>query len=404
MKVAFVVESFARESEMSGGVRVCVRKQADFLSRRHRIVAIAPRMVFLPLRRYAPMKESQGAKKGFCSSEGDVKVYRPACVHVPVLWVLLEPLQLVFWIVVVCALLERGVSLIHAHRCYPAGYASSLAARILRLPMLLTVYGSDVNAGLNPAAVGARVSLASAYSLRHASAVIAVSRALAERVRLEGVPADRVIVITSGVDAAEMDSVSQEQARTRLGLPKNARVILFAANLVPVKDPLTMLEAFSLLKKEQDGVVLAVLGTGDLKAAVEARSTELGLSDSVMLLGQRPRGEVPLWLAASDVVALSSIDEGCPVITLEAFVAGKPFVGTSVGGLPEIVPESAGILVEPRNPEALAGALTLALKTAWDARELKTHAMKFSWEALVARIEEAYERTAARKVPAVPSK
>ncbi len=397
MKVAFVVESFATAEQASGGVRVSVRKQADLLSRRHGVVVIAPHKVFPPLGRYSSSRRRQGAWPGFRTREGSTRVYRPLLVHLPVLGGLLEPVQLVLCVLAACAFWERGVSLMHAHRCYPAGFAAVLAAPFLRLPVVLTVYGSDVNAGLDRKAVGRWVSFATRHSLRRANAVIAVSSALADRARAAGARGGATRVVPSGVDLSELGRVSKQAARARLGLPAGSPVVLFAANLVPVKDPLTMLKAFAGLKGSRKDAVLAVLGRGELESLVSDECRSLGLSDSVMLLGRRPREEVPLWLAASDLVALSSTDEGCPVIALEAFASGRPFVGTAVGGLPEIVPKEAGILVEARNPAALAGALEEALSRTWDEKALVAHGGKFSWESVVSGVEAVYGRLGSGK-------
>lgn len=317
-------------------------------------------------------------------------MYRPLLVHLPVLGGLLEPVQLGLCVLAVCAFWERGVSLIHAHRCYPAGFAAGLVAPLLRLPVVLTVYGSDVNAGLDTRAVGRWVSFATRHSLRSADAVIAVSSALADRVRAAGVKDGATSVVPSGVDLSELGRVGKKEARVRLGLPDGPPLVLFAANLVPVKDPVTVLKAFAGLRRSRKDAVLVVLGRGELETLVSDECRSLGLSDSVMLLGRRPRAEVPLWLAASDVVALSSTDEGCPVIALEAFASGRPFVGTAVGGLPEVVPKEVGILVEAKNPAALARALEEALNRTWDEDALRAHGRKFSWESVVSRVEAVY--------------
>jgi len=390
MKVAFVVESFDAAEDARGGVRLSVRKQADILSRRHEVVVIAPHKVFPPLGRYSSMRRSRGTWPGFRNREGTLRVYRPLMPHLPVLGNVLEPVQLGLFVTVVCGLLESGVSLIHGHRCYPAGFAAGLAGQLLRLPVVLTVYGSDVNAGLDKNAVGRWVSFATRQSLRRATAVIAVSRALAERASAVRAGAGTTRVVPSGVDLSELGLVSKEGARVKLGAPPGARLVLFAANLVPVKDPITMLRAFGRLKSRRSDAVLAVLGTGELERAVGDECRSLGLADSVMFLGRRPRQEVPLWLAASDVVALSSTDEGCPMIALEALASGRPFVGTAVGGLPDVVPDGAGILVEPRDPEALAAALDEALGRTWDEKALAAHGRRFSWESAVAGVEAVY--------------
>ncbi|MFH0777897.1 MAG: glycosyltransferase [Candidatus Eisenbacteria bacterium] len=404
MKPALIVESFVSATEVSGGVVVSVRMQADFLRRHSELVVIAPRRAFLPLGRYAAMETAQARSRRFVSAEDNTRIYRPVCLHTPLLWRILEPLQIAFWVLVICVFFERGVTLLHAHRCFPAGFVASLVAPFLRLPVVLTVYGSDINFGLDANAVGRWVSSASRFALRHSDYVIAVSRALAERIHSAGVPMERIDVVSSGVDTSQVRQMAKEEARAKVGLPLEARVVLYVANLLPVKDPLTMIRAFAVLRKSRDTAFLVVLGAGELEAAVREESGKLGLSDSVLFAGRRPREEIPYWIGAADVVSLSSIEEGCPVIVQEAFAAGRPFVGTRVGGVPEIVPDHVGILVEPREPEALAAALDSALSKSWDVRKLRAHGLTFSRDVVGSRVLEAYrlatgDRTAGAGTP-----
>jgi len=391
MKIAFVVESFPSTDEMSGGVKVSVRRLAESLSPEHDVVVLAAHTIFPCLARYSKMREAQTAGREFRSSEGNIRIYRPPCVHVPLLWKALQPLQLFFWIAVIYSIFERRTSLLHAHRCFPAGFAACLAGPILRRPVVLTTYGSDVNVGLKRDAVGLLVSLASRYAIKHAAVVIAVSKALAGKIESVGIEKKRIRVIPSGVEASLGKSTNKEEARRKLGLPMKARIILLAANLVPVKDPLTMVRAFVILRETIKDAILVILGRGELEEAVRKEIGQLLFSDFILLKGIRPREEVPLWLAACDVVALSSLDEGCPVIALEGFVSGRPFVGTAVGGAPEIAPdESVGILAEPGNPSSLARALRAALEKRWDTDRLVQHGLKYSWENLSKQVSGVY--------------
>ena len=105
---------------------------------------------------------------------------------------------------------------------------------------------------------------------------------------------------------------------------------------------------------------LWLVGDGPLRPAVEKAIVKMGLERKVLFLGIRD--DVPQLLAASDVFVLSSDYEGVPLTVLEAMAAGKPVVATAVGGVPELIEDGeTGILVPPRNPEALAqGILRLA--------------------------------------------
>ena len=397
MKIAFVVESFPRKEEMSGGVKVSVRRQAESLSLEHDVVVLAARTVFPRLARYSKMREAQGVSGGFRSSEGKTKIYRPRCVHVPLLWKVLGPLQLLFWIVLVYSVFERKTSLIHAHRCFPVGFAACLAAPLLRLPVVLTTYGSDVNVGLRRDAVGPWVSFATSYALSHASVVIAVSRALSSKIESAGIETRRIRVIPSGVEVSIAGVATRAEARSRLCLPAEARIVLMASNLVPVKDPLTMIRAFVILKATMKDAILVILGIGELEEIARREIGQLLASDFIFLKGRRPRDEIPFWLAACDVVALSSLDEGCPVVALEGFVNGRPFVGTAVGGVPEIVPdESVGVLAEPDNPSSLARALKTALEKEWDTEKLIQQGLEYSWENISKRVSRVYAEVCAR--------
>jgi glycosyltransferase involved in cell wall biosynthesis len=152
-----------------------------------------------------------------------------------------------------------------------------------------------------------------------------------------------------------------------------------------------MVRAFVILRETMKDAILVILGKGELEETVRREIGELLASDFILLKGRRPREEIPFWLAACDVVTLSSLDEGCPVIILEGFVSGKPFVGTAVGGVPEIVPDdSLGILAEPANPASLARALKTALEKRWDPEKLVQHGLRYSWENLGKRVSGVY--------------
>jgi glycosyltransferase involved in cell wall biosynthesis len=77
--------------------------------------------------------------------------------------------------------------------------------------------------------------------------------------------------------------------------------------------------------------------------------------------------EVALWMTAANVVTLPSYMEGCPNVVLEALACGRPVVATEVGGIPEIMNDTCGRLIPPRNADALAEALDFVLDREWDA-------------------------------------
>lgn len=152
----------------------------------------------------------------------------------------------------------------------------------------------------------------------------------------------------------------------RFHLPKTLNEKLrftIVARLSPVKDHLTLLKAFYLLKKELDDDTLpqlAIVGDGEQKLALEEFCSINGL-DNVDFLGARD--DIAQILAHTDVFVLSSIAEGIPMTILEAMSAKTPVVSTNVGGIPEVITDGMeGFLVDKSNPEALANAMKRYIK------------------------------------------
>jgi len=158
------------------------------------------------------------------------------------------------------------------------------------------------------------------------------------------------IPITRFVSSASQDSTKEEKDV----------VLLHVGRFAPQKSHFLLVEAFALAVKEYPAMKLWLVGDGPLKPAVKKNIVKMGLERKVLFLGIRD--DVPRLLAASDLFVLSSDYEGVPLSVLEAMSAGKPVVATAVGGVPELVEDGiTGILVPPRNPEALArGILRLA--------------------------------------------
>ncbi len=136
---------------------------------------------------------------------------------------------------------------------------------------------------------------------------------------------------------------------------------------------------------------LWLVGDGPLRPVVEKTVVEMGLEGRVLFLGVR--NDVPKLLAASDVLVLSSEYEGVPLTVLEAMAAGKPVIATAVGGVPELVEDGVtGILVPPRNPEALAQGILRLAKDADLRQRMGKAAQQWALERFdIARTAREYE-------------
>jgi glycosyltransferase involved in cell wall biosynthesis len=148
--------------------------------------------------------------------------------------------------------------------------------------------------------------------------------------------------------------------RRSVGIPKGAPVVAGVFRLQPEKRPLYFLECIRRLAPAVPGLRVVVAGVGDLAGRVGERVAELGLSDTVLLLGQRR--DVPTLLAGSDVTLLVSEWEGTPNVLLEAQHCGCVPVATDAGGTRETIePGETGLLVGMNDVDETVGAVKALL-------------------------------------------
>jgi glycosyltransferase involved in cell wall biosynthesis len=193
---------------------------------------------------------------------------------------------------------------------------------------------------------------------RRADAFVAVSREDQERmVAVEGVPREKTRFIPNGIPDFPGPTPGRD-VRAELGIGPEQRLVGVVAALRPQKALEVMVRALPTLRARVPGVVVAFVGgsaPGE-EERLRALAAGLGVGDALRFLGVRT--DVPDLVAAFDVAALSSDFEGSPLSVLEYMEAAKPVVSTRVGGVPDLVEDGVtGLLVPPRDPEALATAL-----------------------------------------------
>ena len=259
---------------------------------------------------------------------------------------------------------------------FPDAVATAAVAAITSTPVLMKVHGTDVNEYLHVPSKRWQILAAA----RRCRAVMSVSAALRAQLVEAGVDADRAHVIYNGVDASIFHPADMGAARHRLGVASDERVLLFIGNLKVAKGCVDLLEGFIRVAGSQPQATLVFAGGGEAQGQLVQRAAEAGLTSRVRLLGKVEHALLPTWLAASNVLCLPSHNEGVPNVVLEAMACGVPVVASTVGGIPEVVPEFAGVLVPPRDTAALAGALEEALAREWDGERIAAHAKRFDWE------------------------
>jgi glycosyltransferase involved in cell wall biosynthesis len=165
-------------------------------------------------------------------------------------------------------------------------------------------------------------------------------------------------VVPSGVPTAALRDAApaRESARARLGLGSDAFVIAGVGRLVPIKGFDLLVTALAEIARGVPDAHVLLIGDGEERVALESHAAALGVADRLHITGATT--EVMDALAAADVLAAPSRNEGMGRVLVEAMVLGLPVVGTAVGGIPDVIVEECGRLVPPDDAPALAAALT----------------------------------------------
>jgi teichuronic acid biosynthesis glycosyltransferase TuaC len=252
---------------------------------------------------------------------------------------------------------RKNVSLTHAHYAFPTGLLSLMGKKMFGIPYVVTVHGGDID---KMAAKSQRIANMTKRILQQAASVIVVGEKLREDVTGRfGVSEANVHVMSMGVDTSIFKYVSKEEARDRLSLPKEEKILLFVGNIVRAKGLLELVESFDSLKMSLPNSALYVIGSQkDGHFAEELRSF-IRDKDVEDIHFKVPFGQVELalWMSAADALVLPSHHEGFGLVALEAMSAGTKVVATDVGGLSSLLKDGAGVLVEPENPDSLAQGL-----------------------------------------------
>jgi glycosyltransferase involved in cell wall biosynthesis len=255
---------------------------------------------------------------------------------------------------------QEQPDVVHAHGLRAGGLASlalTLALRPARaaLPLVVTVHNAPPSAGVNgPIYQGLQFLVA-----RSAAVVLCVSGDLEERMRRAGArDVRRALVPPYAPNAASEPTAetSLDAIRRELGTEERP-LILAVGRLAPQKGFGTLIEAARSWQDLSPVPLLAIAGSGPLRAELAAAAAPL--AQSVVLLGQR--ADVPSLLAAADLFVLPSRWEGQPLILQEALRAGRPVVATRAGGTPDLTGDDAALLVPSDDPAALAAAVRQVL-------------------------------------------
>lgn len=320
---------------------------------------------------------------------------------------------------------------------YPDGVAVAALCRELGIPYSLLVLGSDFRIRTRQEKFKSVVMSA----LREAPLVLCPGNALKRDMAAAGIDGRKIVAFNNGVNVdlfrfrtrkealeewsvVRQSSVSSEAASTWLPstfhLPPSTRLCLFVGNLVPVKGPDLLLEAWGkLIRRDECGDLkleaeaaasasgestsesetqvsgfiphlspasptLIFIGDGPMRKRLEQRAKSIGMGDSVVFLGSRSHNEIALWMNVADCLCLPSRSEGMPNVVLEALASGLPVVATGVGEVPFMIQDGENGFVIAAEGEGmsrrLAETLALALERKWERKKLSQRVENCTWD------------------------
>lgn len=194
-------------------------------------------------------------------------------------------------------------------------------------------------------------------AVQYADAVVGVNPMIAQYFREHmNVRPSAVSCIQNGVAIPAIAPPLNEALRSELGVTANDFVFAFLGRLHPTKGLPTLIEAFRLLPADfRKRARLWLVGDGAERGSLEELVRRHGLVEQVRFFGaRRDTGEV---LRGANAMVMASVTEGAPMALLEAMALGVPCVATAVGGIPDMLGDDAGLLVQPNDPSQLAAAM-----------------------------------------------
>jgi teichuronic acid biosynthesis glycosyltransferase TuaC len=320
-------------------------------------------------------------------TRGTVSVDHPRFPVIPKIGAALAPLLLATATYPAVAREASGCDVIDAHYLYPDGVAAVLIAKRLRKPVVITARGSDVN--VLPQSAAPRQWIR--WAARNADAVITVSSALRDSLIALDIGQPRIEVLRNGVDLEQFAPLSRAQARERLRWG-NGAMILSVGKLVEAKGHDLAIRSLAGLPDAR----LVIVGEGPFHAELQRLAAELGVADRVTLVGAVPHTELRTYYCAADVgrdhrrAASKAFEHNVG----HALAGGCQY--RHVGGIGEILPPQAGVLLTERTPGALRAALAGVLEGGPSRDAVRRHAETLSWGPILRSQIDLYREVALR--------
>jgi glycosyltransferase involved in cell wall biosynthesis len=278
------------------------------------------------------------------------------------------------------AILKQGFrpDVIHAH-VYSAALPAVILGRLYGIPVAVSEHWT----GFVQRRLTLTQVLSARFALNAAEVILPVSQDLGRALKSYGIRT-RLVVVPSSVDTKLFYPAA---GNSNNGIKR----VLFVGIVTPQKGLPYLLQALAKLKCKRQDFQLDIVGEVDEQAEYDRLTDRLRLDGSVKFHGRQP--EVASFMRNCDFLVLPSLWENLPSVVVEAMACGRPVVCSKVGGIPEVVNESNGLLVPPADVKALAAAIDWMLDNHQKYRPKLVAAYaqeRFSHEAVGQKLDEVY--------------
>ena len=291
---------------------------------------------------------------------------------------------------------KKAFDLIHAHWIIPQGVIAYLLKKILKIPYIVSIHGSDIFSFNN-----ALFKFICKIVLSNAAVVTANSTKTA--LAAKNIINKDVVIIPMGVDCSLFND-KFKHLHTQSEKNK-APEILFAGRLIDLKGVSFLLDAISILRLEYPEILLRIVGKGPEQKSLMQKVRQLKIDNNVVFSGTVVNHKLPDIYRKADVFVIPSIinengeTEGLGTVTLEAMACGVPVIGTNVGGIPDIIRNRVtGLLVEEKNGQMIADSIVeiMTNKHLRDEMCKNAHLLvdeKFSWDIISKQFIKLYRKS-----------
>jgi phosphatidylinositol alpha-1,6-mannosyltransferase len=278
------------------------------------------------------------------------------------LWRRLRPrwIPALYWTDRLCR--EERASMLIVSHLLPMGLIARILKRHRGLPYVVIVHGMDVALALED---GGRKRAQAKSALKDARLVVANSAYTAGLVESFGIKKEKIMIVRPSPGFPTDVTVPPDRAAAvrKSYAFEDGFTLLSVGRLVSRKGFADVIEAVAILKRRGKMIRLVIAGDGPERGALHALAETRGVADRVNFLGKVPDADLPGLYAAADAFVMtprnSGADvEGFGIVYLEANLMGRPVIGSRAGGVPDaVIDGKTGLLIEPGNADAIAGAI-----------------------------------------------